>query len=283
GPGVRTSVFFKGCPLSCLWCQNPESNKIRPQLMYDRDTCIGCGKCIVACPRNAISTDDMKVRTDRSICIGCGECVSVCPTKSRSIMGRSMTSDEVYSEVAKDSLFYRNSGGGVTLTGGEVLYQSGFAKDILRKCMDNNIHTAIETCGFASWKAFSEVLPYVDLVIYDLKHMDTYEHKKGTGAGNEQILDNLARISAEMSIPVIVRTPIIPGYNDTEENAHRMAKFISEKVRTCQEVNLLPYHNLGDGKKSQLEEKLSFSSKPPGIDELERLKSIIRSYGIEVK
>lgn len=283
GPGVRTSVFLKGCPLSCLWCQNPESNKVEPQLMYDRDTCTGCGRCIGVCPLSAISMDGRKVRTDRSICNGCGECVEACPSGARSIMGRSMTADEVYREVAKDVLFYTNTGGGVTLTGGEVLYQSSFAKAILRKCMESNIHTAIETCGLAGWKAFSEILPYVDLVIYDLKHMDTDEHRKGTGAGNEQILDNLSRISDEMKIPVIIRTPIIPGYNDSEDNMHKMGKFIKENVRTCQEVNLLPYHNLGDGKRSQLEEKLTFIGRPPGTEKMDKLKSILRSYGVEVK
>jgi len=283
GPGIRTSVFLKGCPLACLWCQNPESNSVRPQIMYNRDTCTGCLGCIGACPQNAIRQDSDKVITDRALCTGCGECTASCPSKSRTIMGKTMTSDEVYREAAKDVLFYRNSGGGVTITGGEVLFQPLFAREILRKCMESNIHTAIETCGYADWRAFSMILPYVDLVIYDIKHMDSTMHMKGTGVGNERILENLTRISREMSIPIIVRTPIIPGYNDTEENAHLMAAFLRENVRTLIEVNLLPYHNLGEGKKSQLEEELTFKSHAPEAGEMENLRNIIRSYGIEVK
>lgn len=282
GPGIRTSVFMKGCPLSCLWCQNPESNSVRPQLMYNRDTCTGCLGCMGTCPQNAIRQDLDKVITDRALCTGCGACAEVCPSRSRTIMGKTMTSDEVYQEAAKDTLFYRNSGGGVTLTGGEVLFHPLFARDILRKCRENNIHTAIETCGYADWRAFSEILPYVDLVIYDIKHMDSAMHRKGTGVGNERILENLARISGEMSIPIIARTPIIPGYNDTEENAHLMAAFLRDNVKTCKEVDLLPYHSLGVGKKSQLEEDSVFISHAPGEGEMEHLRTIIRSYGIEV-
>lgn len=250
--------------------------------MYNRDTCTGCFGCIGTCPQDSIRRDQDKVMTDRALCTGCGACAAACPSRSRTILGKTMTSDEVYQEVAKDALFYRNSGGGVTLTGGEVLFQPIFSRDILRKCMENNIHTAIETCGYADWRVFSKILPYVDLLIYDIKHMDTTMHRKGTGVGNERILENLARISKEMSIPIIARTPIIPGYNDTEENARSMAAFLRDEVKTCQEVNLLPYHNLGVGKKSQLEEDSVFVSHAPGEGEMENLRNIIRSYGIEV-
>lgn len=183
-----------------------------------------------------------------------------------------------------DQLFYSTSGGGVTLTGGEVLSQPEFARNILKKCRDNQIHTVVETCGYASWDAVLMVMEYVDLVLYDIKHMDSEAHKQGTGAGNERILENLYRISNELQIPVIARTPVIPGYNDQIDNMKAMGEFLSEKIPTCQEVNLLPYHKLGEGKRDQLEfEGTQFHTYVPSEEEMELLRQTIREYGIIVK
>ena len=204
--------------------------------------------------------------------------------EAREIMGKTMTVDEVYKEASMDQLFYATSGGGVTLTGGEVLSQPEFARAVLKKCRENGIHTAVETCGFASWEAVSRVMEYVDLVLYDVKHMDSQKHEEGTGVGNEKILDNLRRISNELGIPVIARTPVIPGYNDQESNMHAMGKFLSENIPTCIEVDLLPYHKLGEGKRDQLEDgNPHFETHVPSEEEMEALRQIVRGYGFTVK
>ncbi len=284
GPGIRSNIFLKGCPLRCLWCQNPESNLLQPQIMYDHSKCGSCLTCIDQCPNQAISFENGKVRTDRNLCTGCGACVSNCLVEARSLIGEWKTVDEVYEEVAKDKLFYESSGGGVTLTGGELLLQPAFSKNILKKCKENGLHTAIETCGYAKWDVLKGILKYVDIVLYDLKHMSSEEHKRCTGVGNERILENLYRISTELELPIIVRTPIIPDYNASDENMHLMGAFLSEKIPTCTEVNLLPYHNMGEGKNEQLEKGLSaFTSRCPSANELEHLLNIVRSYGLHAK
>ncbi len=195
-----------------------------------------------------------------------------------------MTVEEVYKEAAMDKLFYGTSGGGVTLTGGEVLSQPEFAAEILKKCHENQIHTAVETCGYAPWESVRLVMEHVDIVLYDVKHMDSQQHKVCTGVGNERILENLERISGELQIPVIVRTPMIPGYNDQESNLHAMGRFLSTRIPTCVEVNLLPYHNMGEGKRRELEEgEPELQTHVPSEVEMERLREILRGYGLTVK
>ena len=284
GPGIRSNIFLKGCPLRCLWCQNPESNLLQPQIMYNLSQCVGCMACIDKCSNQAISFENGKVKTNRDLCTGCGACVPNCLAGARSVMGEQKTVDEVYEEVAKDKLFYESSGGGITLTGGELLYQPTFSKNILKKCKDNGLHTAIETCGYAKWDVLKEILQYVDIVLYDLKHMNSEEHKRCTGVGNELILENLYRISTELKLPIIVRTPIVPDYNASDKNMHLMGAFLSEKIPTCIEVNLLPYHNMGEGKNDQLEKGQSdFTSHSPSADEMEHLLNILESYGLKAK
>jgi pyruvate formate lyase activating enzyme len=284
GPGIRTNVFMKGCPLNCLWCQNPESQSAKHQIMYNSGLCAGCGLCIETCEKSAISRVEDKVKTDRTICTGCGRCIPVCRQEARSISGRKATVGEVYKEVAKDKLFYSSSNGGITVSGGEPLMQASFTRDLLCVCRENGITTCIETCGFTEWKIMKSVMEHVDLTLYDVKHMDSEKHKKYTGVNNERILDNLIKLSNEMRVPVIARTPIIPGYNDSDENIHAMGKFLAEKIPTCVEVNLLPYHRLGESKTEQLEQdKGDFYSESPSDGEMDRLKTIITEYGLKAK
>lgn len=273
GPGIRTNIFFKGCPLRCRWCANPESQSAAPQLLFEAEKCVGCGACMPVCQKGAIAigsaTPDPAANgpiannaggiahTDRTLCTGCGACASACLRDARHITGKRYTVDEIYREVDKDRLFYgmRDNGtteGGVTLTGGEFLMQPAFAEALLKKCRENRIHTAVETCGFAPWESFQRVMPYVDYVMYDVKHMSDDKHTEYTGVGNKRILENLVRLTTEFDMPVVVRMPVIPGVNDSEENLLAFKKRITGLPRSVS-VELLPYHNLGTGKWSRLE------------------------------
>lgn len=233
GPGIRTNVFFKGCNLRCLWCHNPESQKMKNQLLFYRDKCIGCGECAKICSKTF--TDD---------CIACGKCAEVCTHSARVISGRTATADEVVQEILKDKEFYRTSGGGVTLSGGEPLLQADFAAEILKKCKENGIHTAIETAACVPWESFEKVLPYLDLVLCDIKGIDEKKHIENTGVSNKTILENAERLKTS-GVDVLFRTPVIPNYNDSE------IKEIAEFCKPC-EHELLAYHSTGCGKYTAL-------------------------------
>lgn len=287
GPGIRVNVFLKGCPLRCLWCQNPESQKPMPQLMYHAEKCTGCGKCIALCPNTAPrrreeNSEKRRVCTDRSMCSGCGECVAFCWNEARSLAGRVMTVEDVFTKVAQDHLFFGKDGG-ITVTGGEPLMQWEFTMALLKKCRDNKIHTCIETCGYADWDEIKAVMEYVDLVLYDIKHMDSEQHKQFTGVGNEIILRNLQRISRELHKKVIVRVPVIPEFNDTTQNMEQLGRFIVEEIPTCTEINLLPFHNMGESKLQQMDEKIAFHSRTPEDEEITSLQKILKRYGLTVK
>ncbi len=189
GPGIRTTVFMKGCPLRCIWCQNPESQASPPEIFFNVETCTGCGKCVQACPNGAIEIIDGHSKTNRKLCSGSGKCAEVCPNEARSLMGRYVSAAEVFKEVDGDSIFYQRSGGGVTLSGGDPVAQPEFAISILKLCKNAGIHTAIETSGCAKWGTLKQILEYVDLVLYDFKQMDPIEHKKHTGVSNSLILE----------------------------------------------------------------------------------------------
>lgn len=272
GPGIRTNVFLKGCPLSCLWCSNPESQSRMPQLMFRADRCTGCGACISSCPVSAISFRDPIVQNDRSLCTGCGACVAVCPNEAREIMGEEKSAGAVFDEVAQDVLFY-DKDGGVTLTGGEVLAQPSFASAILKLCKNANIHTVIETCGFADWDVLEGILQDVDLVLFDLKEMDPERHKKYTGADNRKILENLKKINDETDCGIWVRVPVIPDYNDDQENLLATERFVKENVQRCARIDLLPFHRLGEAKYEQLEKAPNgFHSEVPSDSYMESLR-----------
>jgi pyruvate formate lyase activating enzyme len=281
GPGIRTTVFMKGCPLRCLWCQNPESHSPRPEILFSEEKCAGCGKCVPICPEQAISLPGKVSQTDRSRCEGIGSCVSACPNEARALVGRRATAEEVFKEVAADSLFYDESGGGVTLSGGEPLAQPDFAASILKKCKDAGFHTALDTCGYASWTITREVLRHVDLVLYDLKHMDPEIHKKYTGVSNDLILQNAEKIHHEMSIPMQARVSLVPGFNDSPENIDATARFIADKLSNGIPVHLLPYHRFGAAKWERLDrrnETAVFDT--PGEEEIAECRRIFESFGL---
>lgn len=280
GPGIRTLVFFKGCPLTCLWCSNSESQNSSPEIMYSKDKCKNCERCLSVCAQKAIEDIEGDKVIDRSICNVCGNCVDACPNQALEIAGRSMTVEDVVRECEKDVVFYRSSGGGITLSGGESLFQPEFSTAILRECHKRGIHTAVETCGLQAWEKMSPMLPYTDLVLYDLKCMDPEKHMLLTGASNRVILENARNLALE-KIPMIIRLPVVPGYNDSETNIRAAAEFVAT-LNSVMEVNLLPYHRLGETKYKKLgiEYKLENTS-PPSNEHMEGTARIIESYGLE--
>jgi pyruvate formate lyase activating enzyme len=249
GPGIRTTVFLKGCPLRCVWCQNPESQNREPELLLNRTLCGGCGQCIPVCTVFANSLLGRRSQIDRTKCVRCGTCVITCPNQARRLSGKFMTVDEVLKVVRKDLKFYEVSGGGITLSGGEATFQPDFAAALLRKSKELKIHTALETCGYVSWKVLDQLLPYVDLVLYDIKHWDSEIHKRGTGVSNQIIFENAKRV-AEIK-PMKARVPLIPGFNDSEHDIRSIASFIGSLPNQI-EMDLLAYNPLGEGKYERL-------------------------------
>lgn len=280
GPGIRTLVFLKGCPLRCLWCDNPESQKIKSQIFLISDKCIGCGQCLTTCPQGATTLSKTgEIKINRKLCTGCGKCVETCYAGARVVIGKYMTVRHVLEEIMKDSIFYRRSSGGVTLSGGEPLMQAESAREILRGCSERNIHTALETSGYADWESVKAILEYVDLVFLDIKHMDSFAHRKFTGVPNELILENAKNISL-LKIPMIIRVPIIPGYTDSEENIKATAKYVVG-LRTVNKIELLAYHGYGELKYERLGSRYRLKNlKPPSKERMERLKEIVESYGL---
>jgi len=282
GPGIRTTVFIKGCPLRCLWCQNPESQLLQPEVFFNQEKCVGCGQCAAVCPCGAIEIQEGKARTNRERCKGRGKCAEVCPYEARSLMGRHVTADEVFHEVAKDEAFYESSGGGVTLSGGEPLAQPEFAAAILRLCKEAGLHTAVDTCGYAAWETIKEVLQYADLVLFDFKHMEPAKHQEYTGVPNRLILENAKRIYRELRRAMWARIPVVPGYNSTKENIRATAEFISRELGSQVKVHLLPYHKMGEVKYKRLErEDGVLHIEPLEEEKMEELKKIVESFGLE--
>lgn len=248
GPGIRTTVFLKGCPLRCLWCSNPESQMGTPEIVYFEDKCVGCGRCVPVCPQNAIVQDkpDAPVRILYDRCDGCGQCIESCYVEALTLAGEKMTAEEVVAIVERDWPFYKHSKGGVTLSGGEALAQPEFSAEIFRQCQEKGIHTAIQTSGQASLKSLQKVLPYLDLVIFDIKHLDNPTHQKLTGVANDQILENLAYINSS-GTPIVIQVPLIPGLNDSEENLAGLAQLV-KSLPSALGLSLLSYHTLGTTK-----------------------------------
>lgn len=244
---MRTVVFFKGCPMKCQWCSTPESLKMTEELYYRASKCISCGKCVEVCLRQAVSMDKHtgKVALDKSKCVNCAACAELCPSGALGVYGRQMTVKQVMKEIHKDEIFYYHSGGGVTLSGGDVLYQPEFARDILKACKDSGIHTMAELSMFGNFANIEMLLPYLDEFYVDIKLLDPIQHKQWTGVDNKSILENTAK-AAEACKPsaLHVRVPLVWKINDSHENIRETATFC-QSLTSCSELEFLPYHRLG--------------------------------------
>ena len=279
GPGIRTTVFIKGCPLRCLWCSNPESWNPYPEIMASDLRCIKCGRCAQVCPVGAITIDELGRKIDRAKCNLCLRCIEACLTEAIILSGRYVTVEEAVAEVQRDELFYLNSGGGVTVSGGEPLNQWEFVHQLLKECNQRGLHTALDTCGYARWDVFERVLEYTDLVLFDIKHMDPYQHRKGTKKDNRLILDNARRVAAKARI--WLRIPLIPGYNDSRENIEKTAGFGREIG--AEKVSILPYHELGMSKHERLGRRSPQKHiQPPSDEELKAIEEIFKDAGVKV-
>jgi pyruvate formate lyase activating enzyme len=280
GPGIRTLVFFKGCPLRCMWCDNPESQLARPEIAYYTSKCVRCYRCLRVCPTGAIEKSMEGPKTNREICNGCGICVEVCPTGARRLIGKFLRIEEVMEVLKKDTIFYRKSGGGVTLSGGEPLAQPVFTRKLLEELSWYGIHTAIETSGYAEWPIVKGVISRADLVLYDIKHMESSRHKAYTGVYNDIILENVRRIS-DLGVPLILRIPVIPSLNDSLANIKKIA-MLARELDNCEEIHLLPYHRLGVSKYKFLEREYALEDlSEPDEKKILELKRIFQSEGLK--
>ncbi len=278
GPGVRTIVFLKGCPLRCRWCSNPESQSPEPELFYRAASCINCGACVPVCPAQALSTANPGF-VDRDKCIKCGTCAGVCPTDALTMTGKRMTVQQVMQELRKDATQYRRSGGGVTLSGGEPLFQHAFARELLKACQEQGWDTAIETTGYTSREIVRDVIPYVDHVLVDLKAIDPEVHRANTGVDNRIILEN-ALVMAEMT-DTVVRVPVIPGVNDSPAAAKAVGSF-AKLMPGVDTVHLLPYHTYGENKYTLLGRTYPMGDTPNmAHDAVAPLVAAIRGMGLD--
>lgn len=274
GPGIRTTVFLKGCNLSCFWCHNPESIRPQKQVQFFPQKCIGCGNCFEACPVHAHIMKDEQHVYDRSLCERCGKCVDLCYANALEMAGELKTVNEVLDVVERDRPFYDNSGGGMTLSGGEPLLPLSFSKALLEEGRQRGFHNAVDTAGNVSWDCFEEVLPLVDLFLYDLKHIDADRHREATGVENQRLLQNLSRLS-ETDKEVWVRIPLIPGFNDSPEVISAMADLLAG-LPDLSRVELLPFHRLGEGKYASLGESYPAADLPaPTEEQVKALRSIL--------
>jgi pyruvate formate lyase activating enzyme len=279
GPGIRTSVFLKGCNMRCFWCHNPESQHKKPEIQYFVAKCIGCGHCADLCPSKARNLQAGSLTYDRAVCTQCGRCVQECPTGALEMCGKEMTATQVMDEVSRDAPFYQNSQGGVTFTGGEPLMQKDFLKAFLVLCREKGFHCAVESALNLPWEYVEAVAPYVDLFLADIKLMDSQRHRQVTGCGNQLILSNIQRLS-QSGATLHIRIPLIPGINDTQKDMEEIATFISG-LKGISAVQLMPFHNLAQGKYQSLDRLSSTDGMiPPKEETISRLSQAFVVAGL---
>ena len=277
GPGIRTTVFLKGCPLRCFWCHNPESQSIKPVLLYNDSQCTGCGWCVQNCPGHACRLENGGAVIDRQQCILCGLCEKGCLNRSRTIFGREASVDEIMDEILRDRNFYESSDGGVTFSGGEPLLQPDFLAEILRRCRENDIHTAVESCAFVDWSAFEAVLPYVQLWFCDVKTLDVEKHRLGTGVDNDRILENIERL-VKTGAQICIRMPLIPGYNDAPEDVRALGRYVHDVLGLQYEnIELLKYNNLGENKHKRMGEESLQTLQPQTQEYIDELYAVLKA------
>lgn len=281
GPGVRTTVFFKGCTNRCAWCHNPESMRRAPQLQVFMERCIGCGRCVAVCPHQAQHLDGGERSFERELCVGCGACAEECFSGALELAGETRTVEEVMSEVVKDEPYYRHSGGGVTFSGGDPVLQTDFLRRLLVSCRELGLHTAVDTAGNYRWELLESLLPHLDLVMYDFKVLDPERHRRYIGNDGSLIRENLQRLAAT-GCPLIVRTPVVGGVNDTVEEIGGIAALLSS-MDSLQYYELLPYHALGDAKLQSLGLARNGQFYTPKPDQLQLLADVARQHVGEVR
>lgn len=281
GPGVRTTVFLKGCPLSCPWCHNPEGLSRRPQLIYRENRCNLCRDCVSACPTGALSSSEDVISVDDGRCDGCGRCQEACPAGALEIAGREMTLQQVMAEVERDTIFYDQSGGGVTFSGGEPLLQAAFLRDLLAACRGQEIRTALDTTGYAPPETLWRVAPLVDLFLFDLKVMDSRRHRTLTGVENGPILANLREL-VRRGYPTVLRVPIIPTMTDDQENILAIGE-LARSLGDRQRVDLLPYHGMAREKYGRLRKEYRLPDlQPPSRERMSQMGAMLEGLGLIV-
>jgi pyruvate formate lyase activating enzyme len=281
GPGIRTTVFFKGCPLSCGWCHNPEGLSRTTQRVYRVERCIGCMECVKACPNNALTAKENGPKWLAANCAYCKTCARACPAQTLEFIGKTMSVKDVVTEIVKDTLFYDESRGGVTFSGGEPLMQPSFLMKLLKACGDLDLHRTVDTCGYADTRTLLKVATHVELFLYDLKHMDPEKHYSYTGVPIDMILTNLKRLSRQ-GARIIIRLPVIPGINNDGENIERTGTFLSS-LASVNQVNILPYHRAAEAKYKNLGVKYKAADiKRPDRDHLESIARQLEKYDLQV-
>ena len=282
GPGIRTTVFFKGCPLRCRWCHNPEGQSFAPEIMIRPSRCLDdCSECVSACPAGAIVKASGGPMLDRSHCNACGKCADICPAQAIEVVGLRLSAAQLLREIEKDRIFQEDSGGGVTFSGGEPLSQPDFLSEILDLCRKKEIHATVDTCGFASPDVLERIAEKTDLFLFDLKALDEKKHLMFTGESNRLILENLGRLAAKGK-RIVVRLPVVPGVNEDNKNIRETAEFL-RSLGNISEISLLPYHKLGRDKYRGLEKKASDDDfAPPSAERLEQIKKDLEDRGFRV-
>ncbi|WP_432409699.1 trans-4-hydroxy-L-proline dehydratase activase [Wukongibacter sp. M2B1] len=281
GPGIRTTVFLKGCPLTCWWCHNPESQRVKQEIVFWQGKCIACRDCEKVCPVDAVKFDEGNFNLNKNRCILCGKCAEVCPSEAIDLIGKRITLDEAMKEIEKDMVFYEESGGGVTFSGGEPMLQIDFLDGLLTASKQKGIHTAVDTSGYGSWENFERIMDKVDLFLFDIKHMDNEKHKKYVGVSNESILNNLRKLARDGN-RIWIRIPIIPGINDDDLNIKMTSDYVASL--NIKDVFILPYHSIAIDKYKRLNMEYRIPDiLEPKDEEMERIGQKFKDNGIIVK